>query len=141
MILNLSKGQEALKELLFRKKKKAKKSIGVINLGRRFKGSVKQIKEDGELDSKYESDKYDEDNNHDIEHYKDEEDYQDPPGDERYRFLEERLMAMEIQKVTGLDFENLGLVSGVFIPPKFKVPAFSQYDGVSCPKMHLKAYV
>ena len=48
---------------------------------------------------------------------------------------------MEIQKVPGLDFEELGLVSGIVIPPKFKVPLFAKYDGVSCPKMHLRSYV
>ena len=47
---------------------------------------------------------------------------------------------MEVQRVPGLDFEELGLVSGIVIPPKFKVPLFSKYDGVSFPKMHLKSY-
>lgn len=51
------------------------------------------------------------------------------------------MQAMEIQKVPGLDFESLGLVSDVVIPRKFKVPAFTKYDGVSCPQMHLRAYV
>ena len=37
---------------------------------------------------------------------------------------------MEIQKVQGLDFEELGLVSGVVIPQKFKVPVFAKDDGV-----------
>ena len=48
---------------------------------------------------------------------------------------------MEIQRVPGLDFEELGLVSGVVIPQKFKVPTFAKYDGVSCPKLHLRSYV
>ena len=48
---------------------------------------------------------------------------------------------MEIQKVPGLDFGELGLVSGIVIPPKFKAPVFAKYDGVSCPKMHLWSYV
>ena len=48
---------------------------------------------------------------------------------------------MEIQKVPGLEFEELSLVSGIVIPPKFKVPTFSKYDGVSWPKMHLQSYV
>ena len=48
---------------------------------------------------------------------------------------------MEIQKVLGLDFEELGLVSGIVIPPKFKAPIFSKYDGVSCPRIHLRSYV
>ena len=72
------------------------------------------------------------------------EDYSEqqyPPADDKYKNLEERLAAMEIQRVPGLDFEELGLVSGIVIPPKFKVPLFSKYDGVSCPKMHLRSYV
>ena len=48
---------------------------------------------------------------------------------------------MEIQQIPGLDFEELGLVSGVIIPPKFKVPMFSKYDDVSYPKLHLRSYV
>ena len=48
---------------------------------------------------------------------------------------------MEIKRVPGLDFEELGLVSGLVIPQKFKVPAFAKYDGVSCPKLHLRSYV
>ena len=48
---------------------------------------------------------------------------------------------MEIQRVPGLNFEELGLVPGVVIPPKFKVPTFSKYDGVSFPKLHLRSYV
>ena len=48
---------------------------------------------------------------------------------------------MEIHKVPGLDFEELGLVSGIVILPKFKVPLFAKYDGVSCPTMHLRSYV
>ena len=48
---------------------------------------------------------------------------------------------MEIQRIPGLDFEELGLVSGVVIPQKFKAPVFVKYDGVSCPKLHLRSYV
>ena len=43
--------------------------------------------------------------------------------------------------MSGLDFEELGLVSGIVIPPKFKAPVFAKYDRVSCPKMHLRSYV
>ena len=78
------------------------------------------------------------------EEEEEEEDYSEeqyPPADDKYRHLEERLSAMEIQKVPGLDFEELGLVSGIVIPPKFKVPLFAKYNGVSCPKMHLQSYV
>ena len=44
-ILNLSKGQEELKTILTKKKRKTKKAIGIINMGRRFRGPVKQAKE------------------------------------------------------------------------------------------------
>ena len=40
----------------------------------------------------------------------------------------------------GLDFEELGLISRVVIPHKFKVPIFAKYDGVSFPKLHLRFY-
>ena len=66
----------------------------------------------------------------------DEEQY--PPTEDKYKQLEDRLSAMEIQKVPGLDFRDLGLSSGVVIPRKFKAPAFSKYDGASCPKLHLR---
>ena len=64
-----------------------------------------------------------------------------PPADDKYKQLEDRLNAMEIQKVPGLDFEELGLVSGVIIPQKFKVSTFAKYDGISCPYLHLRSYV
>ena len=41
----------------------------------------------------------------------------------------------------GLDFGELGLVPGVFIPHKFKIMVLAKYDGVSCPKLHLRSYV
>ena len=69
----------------------------------------------------------------------DEEQY--PPAEDRYKQLEDRLSAMEIQNVLGLDFGDLGLSSGVVIPHKFKAPAFAKYDGASCPKLHLRSYV
>ena len=73
-----------------------------------------------------------------------ETDYNDeqyPPAEDRYKQLEDRLSAMEIQHVPRLDFGYLGLSSGVVIPHKFKAPAFAKYDGASCPKLHLRSYV
>ena len=35
-----------------------------------------------------------------------------PPAEDRYKQLEDRLSAMEVQKVPGLDFGDLGLSSG-----------------------------
>ena len=64
-----------------------------------------------------------------------------PPAEDRYKQLEDRLNVMEVQKVPGMDFGDLGLSSRVVIPPKFKALAFAKYDGVSCPKPHLRSYV
>ena len=78
------------------------------------------------------------------EEEEEDEDYSEqqyPPADDKYKNLEERLAAMEVQRVSGLDFEELGLVAEIVIPPKFKVPLFAKYDGLSCPKMHLRSYV
>ena len=148
MFLTLAKGQEDLKTLLIEeKKKKAKKSTGVLNLGRRFPEPTKWTL-DFAMSS---SEKYNQDGkgkeavvHPDSEDEEEEEDYyeeQYPPADDKYKHLEERLSAMVIQKVPGLEFEELGLVSGIVIPPKFKAPVFAKYDGVSCPKMHLRSYV
>ena len=54
---------------------------------------------------------------------------QHPPAEDGYKQLEDRLSAMEVQKVPGLDFGDLGLSSGVVIPHKFKAPIFAKYDG------------
>ena len=51
------------------------------------------------------------------------------------------MKAVEIQAIPGFDFDDLGLISGVVIPHKFKIPVFIKYDGVSCLKLHLKSYV
>ena len=64
-----------------------------------------------------------------------------PPADDKYKHLEQCLSTMEIQKVPRMEFEELGLVFGIVIPPKFKAPVFYKYEGVSCPKMHLQSYV
>ena len=122
-------------------------------MGRRFWGPVKQAKEieipvdignnqedntsvGTEIKSNHGSGKPSEE---EEEYYYEDEQYQHDDG--KYKLLEERLKAMEIQKVPGLNIEELGLVSGVVIPPKFKTPTFAKYDGVSCPKLHLRSYV
>ena len=147
MFLALDKGQEDLKALMIKdKKKNAKKPVGVLNLGRRFKGPSRRT-----LDfatSSGDGDNQEGKNKEVIGHLESEEeeevDYskeQYPPSNNKYKQLEDRLNAMEIQSVPGLDFEELGLVSGVVIPQKSKVPTFAKYDGVSCPKLHLRSYV
>ena len=51
------------------------------------------------------------------------------------------MKVVEIQAIPDLDFDDFGLIFGVVIPHKFKIPVFAKYDGVSCPKLHLKSYV
>ena len=145
MFLALAKGQEDLKALILKdKKKKTKKPVGVLNMGRRFRGLAKRAIDfttlSNEGDNQEEKPK-EEDNNprtdeeeadYSKEHY--------PPTDDKYKKLEDRLNAMEIQRVPGLDFEELGLVSEVVILQKFKVLVFAKYDGVSCPKLYLRSY-
>ena len=43
--LNLAKGQEDLEALILKDKKKKKRPVGVLNMGRRFKGPVRQVSE------------------------------------------------------------------------------------------------
>ena len=141
MLLTLAKGQEELKTLLAEEKKK--KVTRVLNMGRRFHGQTRRTLDfattSGERDNQDGKGK-ETFVQSESEEEEEEEDYfeeQYPPVDDKYKHLEERLSAMEIQKVPGLDFEELGLVFGIVIPPKFKAPVFAKYDGVSCPKMHL----
>ena len=66
-------------------------------------------------------------------------DEQYPPAEDRYKQLEDRLSAMEIQKVPVLDLEDLGLSSGVVIPHKFKAPALpnmTELSILSCTSVH-----
>ena len=119
-------------------------------MGRRFKGPVRRdldfevpLNEDDNQEERDKSVK-DEENNNLGSGQDSDEDYfveQYPPADDRYKQLEDRLNSMEIQKVPGMDFEELGLISRVVIPHKFKVTTFAKYDGVSCPKLHLWSYV
>jgi hypothetical protein len=60
--------------------------------------------------------------------------------DPMFRRLEERLKAVEGQNALGVDVADLGLVPGVRVPPKFRLPIFDKYNGNSCPKTHVQAY-
>ena len=42
MFINLAKGQEDLKALILKEKKKKKKASGILNMGRRFRGMLKR---------------------------------------------------------------------------------------------------
>ena len=149
-LLNLAQGQKDLMALVA-KKKKTKKPVVILNMARRFKGHIQPIQVDdvfSEEDDNQEEDgrsiKHEGRHNQGYENVHEDEYYSNehyPPADEKYKQLEDRLKAMEIYKVSGLDFGELGLVQGVVIPHKCKVLVFSKYDGFSCPKLHLRLYV
>ena len=55
--------------------------------------------------------------------------------------MEERLRAIEGGgNYDFADMAELCLVADVVIPPKFKVPDFDKYKGITCPKNHPKMY-
>ncbi|XP_058784596.1 uncharacterized protein LOC131659422 [Vicia villosa] len=58
----------------------------------------------------------------------------------KIRLIEERLRAIEGKGVLGMDITDLGLVPGIRVPPKFKVPIFDKYNGATSPMTHVKAY-
>lgn len=58
--------------------------------------------------------------------------------DERLCTLEDKFKSMEVHDTNGIDVVNMCLVNGLVIPPKFKVPDFEKYMGVSCPRTHLQ---
>ena len=119
--MTLAKGQEELKTLLAEeRKKKTKRVTRVLNMGRRFQGQTRRTLNfattSGEgkgMETTILSESEEEE-----EEYYSEEQY--PLDNDKYRHLEKQLSAMEIQKVSGLDFEELGLVSGIVIPPKIQ---------------------
>ena len=58
-----------------------------------------------------------------------------------YNSLEERLKAVEDKNAfEGMNLDELILVLDLIIPPKFKMPLFEKYEGITCPKVHLVAY-
>src|SRR3954471_16243611 len=144
-ILELAKGQQELKALIIKKKKKPKGSLGLSDLKRKIKIPVKKFKKPPIPETVADDEQEDNQSNQGSvkPSLSSNEDNRsgDEPDDDKYQQLEDRMKAMEIQKVPGLDFNDLGLISDVVIHPKFKVPVFAKYDGVSCPKLHLRSYV
>ena len=111
MFLAMAQAKVDLKALIAKEKtKKARKPTGALNLGRRIRGPFKRA-----IDSATPSNEGDnqeekptkENNNPGSE--EDEADYSEeqyPPADDKYKQLEDRLNAMEIQRIPGLDFEG-----------------------------------
>src|SRR4051812_35286227 len=111
LILNLSKGQDELKALLTKKKKKK----GKKTLGKRLRPILQlrdtEVSEDSDKDEQDDdaSIKTDAKSNHDsAKPSEEEEDYhhEDEHPDDKYKLLEERMKAMEIQKIPGWILRN-----------------------------------
>ncbi|XP_050876603.1 uncharacterized protein LOC127080316 [Lathyrus oleraceus] len=60
--------------------------------------------------------------------------------DRKFRAIEEKMKVMEGPSAFGLDAAEMCLVPDVQIPAKFKVPTFEKYQGVNCPKTHIREY-
>ncbi|XP_050877383.1 uncharacterized protein LOC127081144 [Lathyrus oleraceus] len=58
----------------------------------------------------------------------------------RFHMMEDEIKAIEGPDTFGLDAANMCLVQGVKIPPKFKVPNFEKYQGITFPKTHIRAF-
>ena len=120
LLLTLAKGQEELKTLLAEeKKKKTKKVIAVLNMGRRFHGHTRRTLDFATASDEGEGKGKETIVSSESEDEEEEEDYSEeqyPPADDKYKHLEDRLNAMEIQRVPGMDFEEIGLFLLVVIP-------------------------
>ncbi|KAK2451563.1 hypothetical protein QL285_010606 [Trifolium repens] len=57
----------------------------------------------------------------------------------KFKAIEDRLKTMEGAN-DSLDFSSMCLVPDLVLPPKFKIPEFEKYMGLSCPKNHLIMY-
>src|SRR4051812_38256730 len=125
LILNLSKGQEEMKAILTKKKKKKGKKTQVKKLRPILQLRDAETSKDSDEDEQGDDASIKTSNQDSAKPSEEEEDYhhEDEHPDDKYKLLEERMKAVEIQKIPGLDFEELGLVPGVIIPPKFKTPA------------------
>ena len=104
MFLALAKGQEDLKALIVKEKtKKTKKQVGVLNMGRRFRGPAKLALEiaipSNEGDNQEEDEKKTKEEDNIPGNDEEEADYaeeQYPPADDKYKQLEGRLNGMDI---------------------------------------------
>ncbi|XP_077247313.1 uncharacterized protein LOC143887087 isoform X2 [Tasmannia lanceolata] len=58
--------------------------------------------------------------------------------------IEKLTRDMETMKCQGpknLDMSEFMIAPGVVLPPKFKMPDFDKYDGMGCPRSHLKSVI
>ena len=112
LVMSLAQGQQDLKTLILKERKKKKKKRTVLfNTGSRFGNGLQNevdmatsfVGKDSPQERRVHSPVVS-DNETDY----DEEQY--PPTEDKYKQLEDRLSSMEIQKVPGLDFGDLGQI-------------------------------
>ena len=110
-LLNLAQGQKDLMALVA-KKKKTKKSVVILNMGRRFKGPAQPVQVD---DISSEEDDNQEEYSRSIKpegrnnQGSEDEDYSDeqyPPADDKYKRLEDRLKLWKSRKCLDWILEN-----------------------------------
>ncbi|XP_058763854.1 uncharacterized protein LOC131637289 [Vicia villosa] len=65
---------------------------------------------------------------------------EDSKDNNQIKALEERLKAVEGYDTFEVGALEMCLVPDVVIPPKFKVPDFEKYKGLTCPRNHLRMY-
>src|SRR3954471_762253 len=104
-ILELAKGQQELKALIIKKKKKPKGSVGLSHLKRKIKIPVKKFKKPPIPETVADDEQEDNQSNQGSvkPSLSSNEDNRsgDEPDDDKYQQLEDRMKAMEIQKVPG----------------------------------------
>ena len=104
-LLSMAHGQKDLMVLIV-KKKKIRKPVDILNMGRRFKGPTQPVRvnevsfeEDDNQEEDGRSVRGEGRNNHGSHNIPEDEDYSDeeyPPADNKYKRLEDRLKALEI---------------------------------------------
>src|ERR1051325_2371877 len=66
--------------------------------------------------------------------------FQDVAAQKMSRDLAEQVKALKGKQSASQSALEMCLVPDVVIPPKFKVPDFEKYKGLTCPKNHLRMY-
>ena len=59
---------------------------------------------------------------------------------ERMNKMEEMIRRASKMKEL-MDYDSLSLFPNARLPPKFKMPTLDKFDGIGCPKSHLKMYI
>ena len=59
---------------------------------------------------------------------------------ERMNKMEEMIRRASTMKEL-MDYDSLSLFPNARLPPKFKMPTLDKFDGIGCPKSHLKMYI